>query len=117
MRFPLYTTEVYGGRSIAKPRDGGFHVDSTVRQDPSTMGPISLREASTPPAANTPEIPDTSNSADTLTFAKINYTSIAQSSPADNRCTFFTFAKVGYAYFTAPKRKTFRLSLINLIVG
>lgn len=60
---------------MAKPRDEG-RADSTVRQDPRL--PISLREASTPPSANTPEIPDTSNSVDSLMLAKINYTSIAQ---------------------------------------
>lgn len=57
---------------MAKPRDEG-RADSTVRQDPRL--PISLREAS---SANTPEIPDTSNSVDSLMLAKINYTSIAQ---------------------------------------
>jgi len=78
MRFSVLYAEVYGGRSMAKPKNEG-RGNSTVRQDSRlAMGPISLREASIPPAANTPEIPDTSNSADTLTFAKINYTSIAQ---------------------------------------
>lgn len=60
-------------KEYGKSEGRGTYQTSMVRQ-----GPISLREASTSLAANTPEIPDISNSADVLTLAKINYTSIVQ---------------------------------------